>query len=43
MATAKVKSGLCQVVGQGGVGESGATSLLHHKVTGKREIVMFGS
>ena len=28
------------MVGTGGVGESGATSLLHHEVTGKLEIVM---
>ncbi len=34
------ESELCNVVGNGGVGESGATSLLHHKVTGDREIVM---
>ncbi len=32
--------GLCQVVGRGGVGESGATCLLHHQVTGDREIIM---
>jgi hypothetical protein len=40
MAVPQVKSGLCQVVGKGGVGESGATSLVTHKVTGKNEIVM---
>jgi hypothetical protein len=36
----KVKLGLCTVVGKGGVGESGPSSLVHHQVTGKREIVM---
>jgi hypothetical protein len=33
-------AGPCQVVGKGGVGESGATALVAHKVTGKTEIVM---
>ena len=32
--------GLCQVVGKGGVGESGATSLLQHQVAGDLEIIM---
>ena len=40
MADAQTKSGLCQIVGKGGVGESGATALVAHKVTGKNEIVM---
>ena len=38
--TPKVKIGLCTVAGKGGVGESGATSMLYHRVTGKKEIVM---
>ncbi|MBI2716507.1 MAG: hypothetical protein HYX37_18975 [Rhizobiales bacterium] len=40
MAVPQTKSGLCQVVGKGGVGESGATALVTHTVTGKSEIVM---
>ncbi|MBI3704477.1 MAG: hypothetical protein HY244_11700 [Rhizobiales bacterium] len=40
MADAQTKAGLCKVVGKGGVGESGATSLVAHKVTGNSEIVM---
>ena len=40
MAVPQTKSGLCQIVGKGGVGESGATALVTHKVTGKSEIVM---
>lgn len=33
-------TGLCTKVGEGGVGESGASKLLHHEVTGDREIVI---
>ncbi len=40
MAVPQSKSGLCQIVGKGGIGESGATALVTHKVTGKSEIVM---
>lgn len=32
--------GACVTVAKGGVGESGASSLLHHQVTGKLEINM---
>lgn len=39
MSDAK-KTGACKTVAKGGVGESGATSLLHHTVTGDKEIVM---
>ena len=31
---------LCKTVAKGGVGESGASSLVHHQVTGSREVVM---
>jgi hypothetical protein len=33
-------TGACKVVCKGGVGESGATSLVQHKVTGQNKIVM---
>ena len=40
MPSAKVAKGACKIVASGGVGESGATSLVYHRVTGRREIVM---
>lgn len=34
------REGLCHTVDSGSVGESGASHLLHHKVTGDRQIIM---